>query len=87
MAGSANFKRRRLSLKQILRSLWREEAGQDLIEYALVTAMIGLMSAAALSPVAKAVGNGVDQVEKKFREHTNHGHEHENSGQHKGWYK
>ncbi len=73
--------------RRILGCFLGEEAAQDLLEYALLTALVGLMSAAALSPVAKAIGNGVDQVEKKFKEHTNHGHEQDNNGQHKGWYK
>jgi hypothetical protein len=78
---------RAVSLRESLRRFWREDAAQDLLEYALLTALLGLMSTAALSPVAKAVGNGVDKVEKKFKEHTNHGHEHDNNGQHKGWDK
>lgn len=65
-----------------LKRFWREDAGQDLIEYALVAALLGLMSAAALSPVAQALNNGVNTVEKKFKKHT-----HQDSGKHKGWYK
>lgn len=71
-----------LSLRQSLRRFWREDAAQDLIEYSLLTALIGLMCAAALSPVAQALSNGVNKVEKKFEDHTHH-----DNGKHKGWYK
>jgi len=78
---------RALSLRKSLRRFWQEDAAQDLLEYALLTALLALMCTAVLAPMAKAVGDGVDKMEKKFREHTNHGHEHDNNGQHKGWYK
>ena len=35
-----------------LKRLWQEEVGQDLIEYALVAALIGLASVTALNNVA-----------------------------------
>jgi pilus assembly protein Flp/PilA len=35
-----------------LKRLWHEEAGQDLVEYALVVALIGLASVAAMNNVA-----------------------------------
>ena len=36
----------------MLKRLWQEEDGQDLVEYALVAALIGLASVAALNTVA-----------------------------------
>ncbi len=36
----------------VMKRLWREEQGQDLVEYALVAALIGLASVAALNSVA-----------------------------------
>lgn len=39
-------------MSSILKWLWREEHGQDLVEYALVAALIGLASVAALNTVA-----------------------------------
>jgi len=36
----------------ILKRLWLEEAGQDLVEYALVGALIALASVAAMNNVA-----------------------------------
>jgi pilus assembly protein Flp/PilA len=43
------------NFKQILSNLLKEESGQDLVEYALVAAMIGLGAAAAMSTVATAI--------------------------------
>jgi pilus assembly protein Flp/PilA len=37
--------------------LWREEKGQDLVEYAMVAALIALASVAALNNVAGLLAN------------------------------
>ena len=39
----------------ILATLWSEETGQDLVEYALVAALIALTSVAAMNSAANAV--------------------------------
>jgi hypothetical protein len=61
-------------------SFWGEDIGQDLMEYALLIALIGFMATASLAPVAQALNNTVEKVHKKFKEHVDH-------GLHKGWYK
>jgi Flp pilus assembly pilin Flp len=71
-----------LPWSQCLKSFWREDAAQDLIEYALLTSLLALMCAAALSPVAQTLRNGVNKVEQKFRQYT-----HDDNGKHLGWYK
>jgi pilus assembly protein Flp/PilA len=43
------------SMKQILNNLISEEAGQDLIEYALVAALVGLGSVAAMGTLANSI--------------------------------
>jgi pilus assembly protein Flp/PilA len=43
------------NFKQILFTLLKEESGQDLVEYALVAALIGLGATAAISTVATAI--------------------------------
>ncbi len=63
-----------------LREFHLRDTGQDLIEYALVAALLALMCSAALTPVAAALNNGVSHVGKKFKDHVDH-------GLHKGWYK
>jgi pilus assembly protein Flp/PilA len=45
------------SLKQLLTNLVREESGQDLIEYALVAALVGLGSVASMSTLANSIAN------------------------------
>jgi pilus assembly protein Flp/PilA len=51
-------------MKQLLKNLVREEAGQDMIEYALVAALVGLSTVAVLrayrvnvSTVFNGIGN------------------------------
>lgn len=68
------------SWRERLRGFLWEDSGQDMIEYALLVALIGFMAAAALSPVAQVLNNGVTNVHKKFKDHVD-------QGLHKGWYK
>ncbi len=42
----------------VLKSLQREESGQDLIEYALIAALIGLAAVAGM----KTVGEGIQSA-------------------------
>jgi pilus assembly protein Flp/PilA len=51
---------------QSLRNLLREESGQDLIEYALVAAVIGLAAVAAMSSLANNVSNAFSAVGSKL---------------------
>ena len=39
----------------IMKKLWKEEEGQDLIEYALLVSLIGLVVAAAFPPLGNAI--------------------------------
>ena len=49
-----------------LRELWirlvQEESGQDLIEYALVAALIGLGAVAGMKTLANNIGNAFNSV-------------------------
>jgi len=45
------------NMKQLMKNLMTEESGQDLIEYALVAALVGLGSVAAMSGLANSIGN------------------------------
>jgi len=51
---------------QALISLWSDESGQDLIEYALVAAVIGLAAVAAMSTLASNVSNAFSAVGSKL---------------------
>jgi len=45
-------------MKQVLARLWREEAGQDLTEYALLLVLLTLAAVGSLGALANAI-NGV----------------------------
>ncbi len=45
------------NMKQLLKNLMTEESGQDLIEYALVAALVGLGSVAAMNGLANSIAN------------------------------
>lgn len=47
-------------------NLLREDSGQDLIEYALVAAVIGLAAVAAMSTMASSVNNAFSAVGSKL---------------------
>jgi Flp pilus assembly pilin Flp len=44
-------------MKKLLLRLWREEEGQDLVEYALLLVLISLIAIASITTVGKAVSN------------------------------
>jgi pilus assembly protein Flp/PilA len=45
------------NMKQLLTNLMTEESGQDLIEYALVAALVGLGSVASMQGLATSIAN------------------------------
>jgi len=44
-------------MKTMLKSLWKEEEGQDLIEYSLLVALIALVGLAAFPAIGHAVSD------------------------------
>jgi pilus assembly protein Flp/PilA len=48
------------------RKLWCGESGQDLVEYALLAALIAVASVAALSTLGPAVSNFYSKVQEAF---------------------
>jgi pilus assembly protein Flp/PilA len=44
-------------MKHLLRNLMTEDSGQDLIEYALVAALVGLGSVASMQGLANSIAN------------------------------
>jgi pilus assembly protein Flp/PilA len=44
-------------LTQLLQNLMTEDSGQDLIEYALVAALVGLGSVASMNSLASTIAN------------------------------
>lgn len=53
-------------MKQALRNLLRDESGQDLIEYALVAAVLGLAAIAGMSSLASNISNAFSAVGSKL---------------------
>lgn len=47
---------------EVLKNLLKDDSGQDLIEYALVAALIGLGATAAMSGLATTIGNALTGV-------------------------
>ncbi len=50
------------NMKQLLKNLMTDESGQDLIEYALVAALVGLGSVAAMGNLAGSIANTFNAV-------------------------
>jgi pilus assembly protein Flp/PilA len=53
-------------MKQLLKNLMAEESGQDLIEYALVAALIGLGSVAAIGKIGGGISNEFNNINNTF---------------------
>jgi pilus assembly protein Flp/PilA len=50
------------SVKQLLKNLMTEDSGQDLIEYALVAALVGLGAVASITALKNTVANTFNSV-------------------------
>jgi pilus assembly protein Flp/PilA len=50
------------NMKQLLKNLMTEDSGQDLIEYALVAALVGLGAVASLNILKNTVSNTLGAV-------------------------
>jgi pilus assembly protein Flp/PilA len=51
---------------QMLKNFWRDDRGQDLVEYALVVALISLGATASMSTVATSISSAFSSVGSKF---------------------
>jgi pilus assembly protein Flp/PilA len=50
------------NMKQIFTNLMTEDSGQDLIEYALVAALVGLGAVAAMKGLSNSIGSTFNGV-------------------------
>jgi len=57
---------RGVAMNRLMKQLFHDESGQDLIEYALVATVIALGAVAAMSSLAGAIGNGLNTVGNNF---------------------
>lgn len=48
-------KRESVLMKQLLQRIWRDESGQDLVEYALIVAAVGLALITTVNTLSQAV--------------------------------
>jgi Flp pilus assembly pilin Flp len=44
-------------MKNLIKRLWREEAGQDLVEYGLLLVLVSLAAVAGMNGLATAINN------------------------------
>lgn len=51
-----------MKLKQIICTLVQEESGQDLIEYALVAALLGLGAVASMKTLSTTIGTAFTTI-------------------------
>jgi pilus assembly protein Flp/PilA len=54
------------NMKQLLKDLISEESGQDLIEYALVAALVGLGSVASMNSLASTISNTFNGISNQL---------------------
>jgi len=50
------------NLKQLMNNLIVEESGQDLIEYALVAALVGLSAVVSMKSLSTTIGNAFANI-------------------------
>ena len=55
-----------LRVREVLGSLHRDESGQDLIEYALLAALISLAATAGMNVVASDINNAFSKIGSKL---------------------
>lgn len=55
-----------MSSMQLIQNFWNDELGQDLVEYALVTAVIALGCIAAIGGLANPIVKGLNTVVNNF---------------------
>ena len=53
-------------MRKAIANLWRDESGQDLIEYALVAALIALGAVTSMKAVSSAIGNAFSTIETQL---------------------
>jgi pilus assembly protein Flp/PilA len=51
-----------MNMKQLVKNLINEESGQDLIEYALVAALVGLGAVTAMKGLSNSIGTAFNGV-------------------------
>ncbi len=55
-----------IEIRNLLKTLHRDESGQDLIEYALISALIALGSIIGMNTVINEINNAFNIISKKL---------------------
>jgi pilus assembly protein Flp/PilA len=53
-------------MKNLLKRLWQEEEGQDLVEYGLLLVLVSLGAVAAMGTLASAISNAFGNASKNL---------------------
>jgi Flp pilus assembly pilin Flp len=64
------FAARPNSLQQLLSGLWQDDAGQDLVEYALVALVMGLSTIAGVHGLANSIVGDLNLIVNGFNNAT-----------------
>jgi pilus assembly protein Flp/PilA len=59
-----------LNIRETLAALHREDSGQDLIEYALIAALIALAATVGMGAVATAINDAFSSIGEKLKTYT-----------------
>jgi pilus assembly protein Flp/PilA len=62
LGSSENRRTDMMNLKNLLKNLATDESGQDLIEYALVAALVGLGAVASMKTLSTAIGTAFGTI-------------------------
>lgn len=55
------------SMLELLNRFWREEEGQDMVEYALIIALVAVVIVASLKSVGTTIESVFKNIESKLR--------------------
>ena len=60
--GQLEFRRALTAVSATIKNLLRDESGQDLIEYALLAALVGLGAVVSMRGLSTKIGNGFNTI-------------------------
>ena len=64
-------------MKSLFARLWKEDRGQDLVEYALLLALFVLASVAAIPTLASTINTAFDDAAVAMTDTSKHDHDHD----------
>jgi Flp pilus assembly pilin Flp len=64
-------------MKSLFTRLWKEDRGQDLLEYALLLAFFALASVTAIPTLASTINTAFDKAAVAMTDTSKHDHDHD----------